>query len=117
MPTPSFEQIIVLMIFILAPLINFVMQRVRRRLEPHVPPEESVTQMRRQQPQPTLPPSLVRREARERPPPRAQAATVSAPIRRARFIKKSLLGDIRDVRRGIILMTVLGSCRAFDPPD
>ena len=116
MQTPSFEQVILLMIFILAPLINFVMRRVRRRLEPHVPPEESVTQMRRQ-PQATPPPSLVRREARERPPPRAQPPTVSAPLRRGRFIKKSLLGDIRGVRRGIILMTVLGPCRAFDPPD
>jgi hypothetical protein len=116
MPTPSFEQIILLMIFILAPLINFVMQRVRRRLEHHIPREESVTQMRRQ-PQATPPPSPVPREARERPPSRAQAPTVSAPLRRGRFIKRSLLGDIRGVRRGIILMTVLGPCRAFDPPD
>jgi hypothetical protein len=113
MQTPSFEQIILLIIFILAPLIYFVMQRVGRRLENQIPEEESVAQVRQQVQVIQTPP----------PTPRAsrtrvhglQAPTISAPLSTSRFTKKSLFGTSRDVRRGIIIMTILGPCRAFDP--
>jgi hypothetical protein len=105
MHTPSFEQIILLIIFILAPLIYFVMQRVGRRLENQIPEEESVAQVRQQVQVIQTPP----------PTPRAsrtrvhglQAPTISAPLSTSRFTKKSLFGTSRDVRRGIIIMTIL----------
>ena len=109
----GFGQIILLIVFILVPVIKFVMQRVRRRLEDQIPEEESVTQIRRQaQATPALPPE-----------PRIshdrlhgfQAPTVSTPLPRRGSVKKLTLGSRREIRRGIILMTVLGPCRTFDP--
>jgi hypothetical protein len=115
MQAPSFEQIILLIVLILAPLINFVMQRVRRRLENQIPQEESVAQVRRQvQVIPTRPPTP--RASRDRVHG-LQSRAVSTPPSRNRFTKSSLLGTTRDVRRGIIIMTLLGPCRAFDPLD
>jgi hypothetical protein len=32
-------------------------------------------------------------------------------------MRKALLENPHDARRGIILMTLLGPCRAFDPPE
>jgi hypothetical protein len=114
MQTPSFEQIILLIVFILAPLINFVMRQVRRRLEDQMPEAESEPQMRRQvQVTQTPPPTPQASRTRVH---RLQAPTISAPLSTSRFTKKSLLGTSRDVRRGIIIMTLLGPCRAFDPP-
>ena len=112
----GFGQIILLMIvFILVPLIKFVMQRVRRRLEDQIPEEESVTQIRWQAqatPAPLPTPRASRNRVRE-----LQAPIVLTLLARSHFTKRSLLGTPRDVRRGIILMTILGPCRAFDPPD
>ena len=111
----GFGQILLLIVFILVPLILFVMRRVRRRLEDQIPEEESVTQIRRQAqatPAPLPTPPASRNRARE-----LQAPIVLTPLARSHFTKSSLLGTPRDVRRGIILMTLLGPCRAFDPPD
>jgi hypothetical protein len=112
----GFGQIILLMIvFILVLLIKFVMQRVRRRLEDQIPEEESVTQIRWQAqatPAPLPTPRASRNRVRE-----LQAPIVLTPLARSHFTKRSLLGTPHDVRRGIILMTILGPCRAFDPPD
>ena len=95
--------------------VNFVIKRVRRRLEDQKPEEESVTQLRRQAqatPAPLPTPRTSRNRVRE-----SQAPIVLPPLARSHFTKRSLLGTPRDVRRGIILMTILGPCRAFDPPD
>lgn len=113
----SFQQIILLLAFILVPLINFIIQRVRRRLEHEIREEESVPQIRRQAkaiPTPALPPapraSLDQARGSQGPTVSTRTATTS------HITKRSLLGAQRDVQRGIIIMTVLGPCRAFDPP-
>jgi hypothetical protein len=46
-----------------------------------------------------------------------QSPTVSALPSRIYFTERSLLRTTRDARHGIILMTVLGPCRASDPPE
>jgi hypothetical protein len=110
----DFGQILLLIVFILLPLGNFVMQRVRRRLEDKIPAEESVTQTHRQAEAIATPP----------PTPRASrnrvhgspAPTVSPPLSTSHFAKRWLVGAKGDVQRGIIIMTILGPCRAFDPP-
>lgn len=113
----SFQQIVLLLAFILVPLINFAIQRVRRRLEHEIPAEESMPQVRRRANAVSTPPLP--------PAPRAsldqvrgsQGTTVSTrPATTSHIAKRSLLGAQRDVQRGIIIMTVLGPCRAFDPP-
>ena len=111
----SLGQIVLLIVFILVPLIKFVMQRVRRRLEDKIPEEEPLTQIRRQaQATPaTLPtPRASLNRVRE-----LEAPIVLTPLDRSHFTQKSLLGTPRDLRRGIVLMTILGPCRAFDPPE
>ncbi len=109
----GFGQIIVLIIFILVPVVKFVVQRIRRRLGDQIPQQESVTQIRRAAQATPAPP----------PEPRIshdrlhgfQAPTVSTPLPRRRSVNKLTLGSRREIRRGIILMTVLGPCRTFDP--
>jgi hypothetical protein len=105
----SFQQIILLLVFILVPLINFVMQRLRRRAEDQIPIRRQAKAIST----PTIPPAPRPSRDRVQVP---QPPTVSTPLSERRFIKRSLLGAQRDVRRGIIMMTVLGPCRAFDPP-
>lgn len=111
----SLEQIILLIIFILGPLINIVIHRIRRR---------SADQALERQPE-----TLFRRQARvsetdpsQRRVPRTGAdasepPALSTPRFAAPNTKKSLLGSKRELRRGIIIMAVLGPCRAYDPPD
>jgi hypothetical protein len=74
----------------------------------------SVTQIRRQvqpTPAPAPTPRASRNQARG-----SQVPTVSTPLSTIDFTKRSLLGAKGDVQRGIIIMTILGPCRAFDPP-
>jgi len=111
----SFGQIILLIVFILVPLINFLMQRGRRRLEDQTAQDGAATQMRRQaQATPALAPTprASRNLVRE-----AQEPTVATPLSRRRLSQRALLENRRDVRRGIIIMTILGPCRTFDPLD
>lgn len=111
----SFGQIILLMVFVLVPLINFVIKQLKRRVENETPADEPVPETpRRVQATPKVvgppaPPTL-RNEALKEP-------VTPKPLSRGRFSKRSLLENTRDVRRGIIIMTILEPCRTFDPRD
>lgn len=107
-------QLLVLILFILLPLLNFVMRRITRHPERQPPEDKARGQVRRRsEPSP-----------RSRPLPRAprapdheiQPPTVSTAVSRRRFAKRAIFQTRRDARRGIILMTLLGPCRAYDPP-
>jgi hypothetical protein len=104
------EVIILLLIFILIPLANYAIERMRRRYQP--PPSSSGRipdmGMRRQAAPPT-PPSVTGRQ-RQAPAPPVQRSRSHQPGKR-------LFRNKRDVRRAIIAMTVLGPCRAYDRPD
>ena len=112
----GFGQILLLIFFILVSLISFVMQTVRRRLEDKTPAEQEPPAQVPGHPQaaPASPPSprASRKRVRE-----LQSRIVSTPPSRRYFAKRSLLPTTRDARRGIILMAVLGTCRAFNPLD
>jgi len=115
MKTPTFEQIVLLIVFILLPLFNFVMQRIQRRLKQKTLEKEPVAQIRRQA-QATPAPPLTPRASRNRVHgPQAPTISTSTPISMSHVTKRSLLGTSRDIRRGMILMTILGPCRTFDP--
>jgi hypothetical protein len=107
------ETIILLAVFILIPLANYLLERMRRRYEPQAPNSGRIPDMgmRRQAP-PPAPPSLVGRES----PVEAQP-TVPVQRSRSRRSEHTLFRNKRDVRRIIIAMTVLGPCRAYDPPS
>ena len=111
----SFGQILLLIVFIVVPLINFFMQRARRRLQTQARKDQALTQARRQAQ--TAPASLpAPRPSRDRPHG-PEEPTVTAPIPMRRFSQRALLENRRDVRSGIIIMTILGPCRTFDPLD
>ena len=106
----SFEPIIVLIIFILIPLANYVLARMRRRFEQPRPTRQPMPDMgfrRQAAPAPTPAP---RERAQVAPPNRVLASS------RSRWSRKTLFRTQRDVRRVIVAMTVLGPCRAYDPP-
>jgi len=109
------SQIILVIVFIVVPLIQFVMQRVQRRREDQIPEHKSVSQMRRQ-PQPARTPPQVSASTTRNQVRGSQEPTVSTRSSTSHVTERSILGAQRDVRRGIIIMAVLGPCRAFDPP-
>ena len=114
MKTPSLEQILILLLFIVLPLLNLLFQRVKRRSEGKHPEDESRLEIaQRARAIPPHPPEP--RISRDRPHG-LQAPTVSTPLPRRRSVKKLTLGGRREIRRGIILMAILGPCRASDPP-
>jgi len=94
-------------------LLNFLLQRARKRRHHPVPQEKPVEQMFYQA-QTTLP-RATPRAAGDRM--HGSPARTVIPPASNRLTKRSLLGTTRDVRRGIVIMTLLGPCRAFDPPD
>jgi hypothetical protein len=106
------ETLILLAVFILIPLANYVLERMRRRYEPSPPASGRGPDMgmRRQAPPPAPVSSTGRERAREAPPVAIQPA-------RSPGIRQPLFRSKRDLRRTIIAMTILGPCRASDPPD
>ena len=107
----SFEPIIVLIIFILIPLANYVLARMRRRFEQPSPTRKPMPDMgfRRQAAATPTPASPTLRERSEEAPP-------NRVLSRSRWSRKTLFRTRRDARRVIVAMTVLGPCRAYDPP-
>lgn len=116
----NFGQIIFMVGFIVLLLIRFLRQRTRRRPEDQVPDqmvaEAPPVRLRRQAQAPPAPPPSTPRASRGRVH-ESLVPNAGAPLGGGYFIKKSLLENPRDVRRGIVLMTILGPCRAFDPPE
>ena len=107
----SFEPIVLLLIFILIPLANYVLNRMRRRLQPPGSTRQPIPEMGfRRQPAAT-PASRASRERAQAAPP----TKTMMPSRR-RWSRQALFRTKRDVRRVIVAMTVLGPCRAYDPP-
>jgi hypothetical protein len=106
-------QILIVAALVLAPLFSVLMRAVRRHLEGDRPRD--------------LEPGARNAPAPMRPPP---AAPVPAPVLHARDTPRGRmagtaaetkvmggrLGSHGDVRRGLVLMAILGPCRALDPP-
>ncbi len=105
--------IILLMLFILIPLANYVLKRMQRRFEQPGPARQPMPDMgvRRQAARVATPASAAPRERTQAAPP---DPIVASP--RSRWSRKTLFRTRRDVRRVIVAMTVLGPCRAYDPP-
>lgn len=116
MKTPSFEHILFLiLLIILLPLFRLLFQRVKRRYYGQHPQDEHRSEpAQRAQAIPLQPqdPQLFQRRLDG-----LQAPTVSTPLSRRESVARLTLGNKRGIRRGIILMAVVGPCRAFDPPS
>jgi hypothetical protein len=48
---------------------------------------------------------------------RSAAPSVSPALSRRRFSRRSLLGSRREVQNAIVIATILGPCRAYEPHD
>jgi len=104
-------QILVLIAFILFPLLSLLMQRTRRRVGSQMPRNEPLAHA----PLPTrrIPRSrTVAEPAVERG--RDTEGGEAPPPRRSPAVQRSLFRTPRDLRRAVILMTVLGPPRAYD---
>ena len=105
--------ILVMVAFVL--LINLITRVLRRRRESEAPRrmDPEAPQVPPRGPRPP-PPVVEPRRAREGP--HSAPLPVAAPPSAARRRARSPLGSLRVVRRGIVLMTILGPCRALEPP-
>lgn len=107
-------QLLLLIAFILLPLLNLLFRRMQRRIESQTPREERGSQMPRRTR--TIPASP---EVTPSPPERIRGAELpeALSVRKRRSIRRSLFRTRRDLRRAIVLMTVLGACRAVDSSE
>ena len=48
---------------------------------------------------------------------RSRAPEAFTALARRRFSRRSLMGNRRDVQNAIVIATILGPCRAFEPHD
>jgi hypothetical protein len=105
--------IILLLVFVLIPLLNYILKRAARRLEQPTPSRQPMPDMGfRRQAAPSSP-SIGDREGPDVSPPPSEPMTQ----RRSRGSRPALFRTRSDVRRAIIAMTILGPCRAYDPAD
>jgi hypothetical protein len=107
------EALILLILFLLVPLVNYLIERMQRRYAPPAPESRRVPDMgMRRQP-------AARSAVSGAPPERSQPSSrlvTSQPVRH-RGVRRALFRNQRELKRTIIAMTVLGPCRAYDPPD
>jgi hypothetical protein len=124
------ERILPVLIFALVLFFQFVVPLLRRRLEEAAPDEgedaitpERVVLERAPAPVVVKPAPVARAESRtparpeRRGPARRAAPPPPAPPLAVAPRRPSPLGSIAEVRRGIVLMTILGPCRAAEDPE
>jgi hypothetical protein len=115
MKTPGLEHIILLIALIALPLLNWLFQRAKRQFEAEPPEGESgpgMAQGAQAIPQQLRKPRMPRDRLHK-----IEAPVVSTSLPRRISATELTLGNRQEIRRGIVLMAVLGPCRAFDPPD
>jgi membrane-bound serine protease (ClpP class) len=108
----SLEQILLLVLFLLLPLLNWIFQRAARPREGKHPQSRSMPELRHRAPvsarrSPEPPRTRERNHARE-------ALPAPAVVQRRRLSGRSLFRTRAEMRRAIVLMTILQPCRAFD---
>ena len=117
-------ELIYLLVFGAFVLFQFLLKRFAKRPQPEaleekpltqeapVPEDEALPEIWGRPPvTPVVAPVLAERVAR------SEALAASAAIARRRSAARALLGTKLDLRRTIVIMTVLGPCRAQEPPD
>ncbi|MFN3325617.1 MAG: hypothetical protein ACK5AZ_19140 [Bryobacteraceae bacterium] len=114
------EVIVLIIIFVVLPLLQQLLEKAReaerRRQQP--PPQQRQPQQReRVRPAPRrIPEEVVRPEpVRIREVPSVRAAPAAARIRRPKPLVT--LRNPRELRRAVVMMTVLGPCRANRPHE
>lgn len=110
----SLEEILVLLVFVLYPLIQFIVERIRRGAA--VPPAGDEPA----EPLPQRTEMALMPGPAEAPPdectPAAQTPPIAPPSPRRHGARRRILGDRQALRRAIVVKTILGPCRADEPP-
>jgi hypothetical protein len=107
-------QIVLLVLFIVVPIINYILARKERQRKRRIESRRSATQPvavpahRPAQRQSTVAPEFVASRT---------AALPQAGVQPRGRSRQALFRSRRDLRRTIIAMTILGPCRADDPPN
>jgi len=120
----SFEWLLLLVFFVLLPLVERLLRAARQQQDAAAPeppgaPRPQAPPLPLPLPRPVAPPLSMPRpragQARPRHPP---AVTKPAPARRPVMRRPAMAADLRHapaLRRAIVLMTILGPCRALSP--
>ncbi|MDH3442506.1 MAG: hypothetical protein OEN50_01155 [Deltaproteobacteria bacterium] len=104
--------ILLLILFVLIPLVNYFLNRRSRRFEDPAPKRQPMPDMGfRRQAAPSSA-SVDTWEPARAAPPRAEITQ-----RRTRRSRRGFFITRRDMRRAIIVMTVLGPCRANETQE
>ena len=109
------EQLLLLALFVLAILVPLLYRRVAQDSRDETAGRDPAGGRDRT---PVPPPGAMQvpeRRPRPRVEPGRDARRTPVAPRGARPPGRSRLGTLQDVRRGIVLMTVLGPCRALEP--
>jgi hypothetical protein len=109
------EQLILLAGMALALLINFIRRRRQRRAQDDAPRPRAPSEPER--PRPAHRPPPVASPRRRPTAPDTTLLPLSSPRVTPRPRARAPLGGLRAVRHGMVLMTILGPCRALEPPD
>jgi hypothetical protein len=105
----SVEQLLFLVLFVLVPLFNVLARVLRKRRAPPPPVPRAEPELPAMRPLPRVITAL----PEPAPAPRATrpvGVPVAEPRRRTPYRLSA-----RDVHRGMVLMTILGPCRALEP--
>lgn len=109
------EQILLLLIIVLVPLLNVLVRWLRRREQQHplpVEPGAAAAAERAERPPVPLPPrARVLESARPR---QSFRKTPQAPLPRPVIRRAKPLGGRAAVRRAVVVMTILAPCRALE---
>ncbi|MDP2430414.1 MAG: hypothetical protein Q8O33_00095 [Pseudomonadota bacterium] len=113
------EELIYVLVFGAIALFQYLMKRFGPQEEPLPPqalddafdPELEAWEMEQEAPLAQVVPAYPTGDAR-------LGARVTPPAPRPRrFSRKSLMGSQRDVQNAVVIATILGPCRAFEPHD
>jgi hypothetical protein len=107
-------QVLFLVSLVLAPLFSLLMRAVKRRLEGEAPRDLGPQPASVPAPARTPPAPAIGRGAGPRDIPRARATGEVVTSTPASGQAPSGPGARAEVRRGIVLMTILGPCRALE---
>ena len=109
------EELIYVLIFAAIVLFQYMMKRFGPQPQPPSPQEEPIPEIpEREQAAPEVSPVSAASDTRFG---RSGSRSASTTLPRRRFSRRSLMGTKRDVQNAIVIATILGPCRAFEPHD
>jgi hypothetical protein len=110
-------QVLLFAALVLAPLVSLLMRAAKRRFGGEAPRDLESDALSVPAPvrMPPVPATGAGARPRDLSRGRATGMVLTSAVAGGRGLSR--LGSAREVRRGIVLLTVLGPCRALEPPS